>query len=75
MVCEVLPFALEDRPTLPPALKTLALTLETTPELFNWRDMMGMFGALESASKLLPSAEPWNTALPARLEMLALIDE
>ena len=53
----------------------LALTLETTPELFSWREKIGMFGALESASKLLPSAEPWITALPARLEMLVLIDE
>ena len=37
--------------------------------------MIGMFGALESASKLLPSAEPWTTALPAMLVILALIAE
>ena len=34
-----------------------------------------MFGALESASKVLPRAEPWTTALPATLEMLVVMPE
>ena len=34
-----------------------------------------MFGALESASKLLPSEEPWTMALPATLVMLVLMPE
>src|SRR5471032_3474381 len=75
MICELLPIAEDDMPALPPTLKMLALTLETTPEEFTCRVMMGMFGALESASKLLPSAEPMKVALPATLETFELIAE
>ena len=51
----------------------LALTEEAMVELLICLDMIGMFGALESASKLLPSEEPWTAALPAMLEILLLI--
>ena len=44
--------ALDDMPTVPATLKILALTLETTPELFIWRLITGKLGALESVSSL-----------------------
>src|ERR1700742_3194913 len=75
MTVEELPMAEDDMPALPATLKTLALTLETTPEEFTCLVMIGMFGALLSASKLLAIDEPMKVALPATLETLLLIAE
>ena len=66
-VAELLPIALDDIATVPPILPAATFMFETDAELLSWRDMIGMFGALESASKLLLTAEPWNTAFPATL--------
>src|ERR1700733_4541361 len=73
MIWEVLPIALEDSVAVPPILVRLVLTLETTPELLICLDRIGMLGALESASKLLPSEEPCTIALPAILERFVLM--
>lgn len=52
----MLPIALEEKPTLPPTLKTSALTLETSAELLSCHVVIEKLGALESVSKLLSNA-------------------
>ena len=66
--------ALEVRLVEPPIFETLACTVDVVIELLIWRETIGMFAALVSASKLLPSAMPCTTALPPMLSILALTD-
>src|SRR5579872_3034915 len=75
MICPVLPMALEVRLVEPPTFETLACTVEADIELLIWLVTIGMFGALESASKLLPSVMLCTTALPPILLILALTAE
>ena len=52
-------------------IRDMAFTVEADMELLNCLDTIGMFAALESASKLLPSAVPRTTASPVMLLILA----
>ena len=46
------------------------MTVEAPIELLIWLVLIGMFGALESASKLLATELPAIEMLPATLDML-----
>ena len=65
--------ALDCMPMVPPTLKALTAMFEIADEPLICLLKTGKFGALESASKLLEIAEPWNTALPPMLVTKALV--